>query len=380
MEPSVFDSLEQASLCNGPESVFALLVAAARREKNYQMLFGARVMEVRQRLGLPLIDTDPEPKLTADQRPIYQAALAEAARETGSFLLDAGDICGAWPYFKAIGDPGPIAAAVENVEEEENLDRIIEIAYREGVHRQKGFELILKHHGICSAITWFESNPDPESRQLCLALLVRTLHRDVVSALRETIATTEASAPPDDNIDKLIAGRSWLFEGTSSYVDSTHLTAVVRFSPELEDPEVLKLAKELADYGQHLNPMFHFRGDPPFESTYLDHSVYLRALLNEEVDAAIAHFTQKVVDGGDIMHCEALVDLLCRLGRYRDAVQASLDYLPGPSNPMRNCPPVLQLCQMAGDYTRLRNLARESDDLLGFAAGVLQEQEKGKKS
>jgi len=32
----------------------------------------------------------------------------------------------------------------------------------------------------------------------------------------------------------------------------------------------------------------------------------------------------------------------------------------------------LQLCQMAGDYATLRSLARKSEDLLGFAAGVIQ--------
>ena len=66
----------------------------------------------------------------------------------------------------------------------ENLDRVIEIAYREGVNPSKGFELILKQHGICSAITWYGSNPDQQSRQQCLRLLVRRSLPDRVRGFR----------------------------------------------------------------------------------------------------------------------------------------------------------------------------------------------------
>jgi hypothetical protein len=376
MDNSIFDALEQASRRRGPEAVLDLVIATAYQEKNYRMLFGARIMQVRLRLGLTLIDTDPTPRVTPEQRPVYEKAVTEAAREVGGLLLAAGDIAGAWPYFKAIDAPEAVAAAIENMNTEDGLDRIIEIAYQEGVNRRKGFELILKHRGICSAITWFGANPDYESRKWCLDLLVRTLYKEVAAALKETIAATEGAAPVEDSLALLIAGREWLFDGTSSYVDSTHLTAIVRFSLELENPATLRMAMELAEYGQHLNPMFHFRGDPPFEATYLDHAFYLRALLGEDVDAAIAHFRQKIDGIGDSIHAEALIELLVRLGRYDDAVQASLEYLPDSDGASRSCTPVLQLCQMASDYLRLQRIARDSGDLLGFAAGVIQGSEK----
>jgi len=376
MDNSIFDAVEHASRCHGPKAVLDLVIATAYQEKNYRMLFGARIMQVRLRLGLTLIDTDPTPQVTPEQRPVYEKAVTDAAREVGGLLLDAGDIAGAWPYFKAIDEPAAVSAAIENVSAEDGLERIIEIAYQEGVNRRKGFELILKHRGICSAITWFGSNPDYESRKSCLDLLVRTLYKEVAAALKDTIASTEGAAPPTDRVTELIAGREWLFEGTSSYVDSTHLTAVVRFSPELEDPATLRRAMELAEYGQHLNPMFHFRGDPPFEVTYLDHGFYLRALLGEDVDAAIAHFRQKISGIGDSIGAEALIELLVRLGRYDDAIQASLEYLPDPDGASRSCTPVQQLCQMARDYLRLQRIARNSGDLLGFAAGVIQGSEK----
>lgn len=385
MDKNEFDLLEQTLRSDGPEAVFDRLIRGAREEKDSRVLFGARMMQVRHRLGLPLIETEPVLDLGVE-RPAYETAFREAAREAGDLLLAAGDIIGAWPYFKAIGEQAPVAAAIENVNPDnvnpddvnqgEILDRVIEIAFQEGVNPRKGFELILEHRGICSAITWFGYNREFGTRQVCLGLLVRTLYSQVASALKETIASAEGAAPQTNSVAELIAGRAWLFEGTSSYTDSTHLTSVLRFTPELEDAWALRMALELAQYGQCLDPMFHFRGDPPFENTYLDHAVYLRALLGQDVEAAIAHFRKKAEPpaamGGDTAPAEVLIDLLVQLKRYAEAIQASVAYLPDANRTPVSCPSALQLCQMAGDYATLRSLARKSEDLLGFAAGVIQ--------
>jgi hypothetical protein len=174
----------------------------------------------------------------------------------------------------------------------------------------------------------------------------------------------------------LIAGRAWLFEGNSSYVDSTHLSVLLRFTPELEDPESLRMALEMADYGRCLAAMFHFRGDPPFEDTYADHAVYLRALLGESVDRAVAHFRKKATEAisalGDTTAAEVLIELLVRLGRHAEAIETSLQFFPASSANPLSCPSATQLCQMAGDYQQLRNLARERGDLLSFSAAVIQ--------
>jgi hypothetical protein len=136
--------------------------------------------------------------------------------------------------------------------------------------------LLLQHHGICSAITWYGSSPDYAGRTECLRLLIRTLYNQLAGSLRETVAATENVTPPN-SVRELIAGREWLFEGMSSYIDSTHLVSILRFAPDLEDPEMLRMALEMAEYGCRLSPMFHFRGDPPFEDVHLDHAVYLKA-------------------------------------------------------------------------------------------------------
>jgi hypothetical protein len=376
MESATFERLERAFRSDGSAATFDLLIRNALESKDYRLLFGARLMQARHSLKLPLIETEPTINLSGDELSSYEKALNKAARETGELFLADGDIVSAWTYFKALGDPAPVAAAIEKMNGGEQLDRVIEIAFHEGVNPRKGFELILEHHGICRAITLFGSNRDYASRQYSLRLLVRTLYGQLTASLKETIAAVEGAAADDASLAELIAGRPWLFEGTSSYVDSTHLTALLRFTPELEDTESLRMAAEMADYGRCLAPMFHFRSEPPFEDTYADHAVYLRALLGEEVDHAIAHFRKKVTETvaapRDTTAAEVLIELLVRLGRYAEAIQASLEFFPKSSATPPSCASAIQLCQMAGDYRQLRELAVERGDLLAFTAAVIQ--------
>jgi len=359
-----FTQLEQTLQSDGPGAVFDLLEQQAREEGNARVLFDAGILRVRHRLGLPLIETEAVPELNAEQRPPYEAAFRESARAAGHLCLARGDIPGAWPYFKAIGEHAPVADALEAVSGGEDLDRLIAIAFQEGVNVRKGFELILEHHGICSAITWFHSARDPRSRNECLRLLVQALYREIASSLRRAIASVEGAEPAADRIAPLIAGRDWLFEGMASYTDSTHVASVLRLAPALEDEPSLRMALEIAEYARHLDPMYHFRGDPPFEDPYGDAAVFLKALLGEEVEAGIAHFRAKVAGPEDAAAAEVLIDLLSRLERYSDAIETSAACLPDAT---------LQLCQSARDFTALREQARSRNDIIGYAAGLLQQ-------
>jgi hypothetical protein len=130
---------------------------------------------------------------------------------------------------------------------------------------------------------------------------------------------------------------------------------------------MLELALDLAEYGQRLSSQFHYRGEPPFEG-YQDYIVYLGALLGRDVDAAVAHFRQKAAAGepGDTACAQVAIKLLVKLGRYPEAIAASLEYLSDGD------PALFQMCQTAGDFEQLAALARERDDLLAFTAAMVQ--------
>ena len=376
MADEVFDALEQALRSGGPDAGFDLLVQKFREEKKYPLLFEARLMKSRHALGLPLVQTERLEDLPEAKRGTHERAFMDAAREVGGLFLADGDVPRAWPYFRAIGETAPVFTAIDQLQPQENQEAVIEIALHERVHPRKGFELILANYGICRAITFLDQYPDRKTREDCIRLLVRTLHHDVLENLKRTIAKAEETAPETKRIPELIAGRDWLFGEYDYYVDTSHLVSILRFSLDVTDRDTLALAIELAEYGKHLSSMFAFKSDPPFEDGYADHQIYLRALLGENIDEAIAHFKQKIAssnpDESGTVPAQALVTLLARLGRFEDAITVSLDHLRDVDPSQLACPSVFQLCQTAGDYGRLRNLARESGDLLHFAAAALQ--------
>ncbi len=376
MPEDLFHSLEHALRSRGPEAGFDLMIQEFRQEKKYSLLFEARLMQSRHALGLPLVQNGQLEDLPEDKRPAHERALMDAAREVGGLFLADGDIPRAWSYFRAIGETQPVADAIEQVAPAENQDAVIEIALHERVHPRKGFELILADYGICRAITFFDQYPDRKTRDDCIRLLVRTLHHDVVENMKRAIAKADGAAPETSRLPELMAGRAWLFGEYDYYVDTSHLLSILRFSLDLVDRETLALAIELAEYGKRLSSMFHFRGEPPFEDGYTDYAAYLRALMGEGVEEGIAHFRLKIANsdpqqtGG--APAQVLVGLLVRLERYAEAIEVSLEHLGDADPAGLTCPSVFQLCQLAGDYSRLRELARDRGDLLYFAAGAMQ--------
>jgi hypothetical protein len=371
MPEDLFDELDAALRSRGPEAGFELLIGKFRDQKKYPLLFETRVMQSRHALGLTLVRNGSVEDLSEEQRTVQERAYIDAARETGGLFLADGEIVRAWPYFRAIGDTAAVAAAIEKVAPAENQEAIIEIALHERVNPRKGFELILANFGICRAITFFGQYPDPQTRDDCIRLLVRTLHRELVEGLERAILKVEGAAPDARSVPELIAGRDWLFGEYDYYVDTSHLISILGFSLDLDDRATLVLAAELADYGKRLSKMFHYRGDPPFDAGFADYAVYLRALLGENPDEAVAHFRGKLVDG-DPRPAEVLVTLLVRLDRFAEAIDISREHLRDIEASQLQCPSIFQLCQMAGDYARLKEVARERGDLLHFAAGAMQ--------
>ena len=376
MGDSAFDLLEQAVRSGGSEAAFDFLIQKFREEKNYPLLFEARLMKKRRELGLPLIWAHSLEDLPQETRRTYEEDYIEAAREVGGLFLADGDIPQAWPYFHAIGEMEPVAAAIEAFQSQEGIEPIIEIAFQQGVHPRKGFELILAHYGLCRAITSFSQYPGQEGRDDSARLLVRQLYEDLVESLKLAIARREGHKPDTESVCALIADRDWLFEQNGYHLDTTHLASVIRFTLELSDRDTLALAVELAEYGKRLSSMFQYQHHPPFDNGYEDYAVYLRALRGEDADGAIEHFRKKVaeLDPAEVgSHpAQVLVELLARLKRYAQAIEVSLEYLQNVKSAELACPSVTQLCQLAGDPGKLMEIGRQRSDLLSFAAGLLQ--------
>jgi hypothetical protein len=370
-----FDLIEQAVQQGGAQSARDLLVAISQKDKDYPLLFKARLMQARHKIGLPLVFNGSLDDLRQSERQPYEEAMKGAARETGGLYLADGDILRAWPYFRAIGDSTPVAEAIEKIESHDQLDGIIELAFGQGVNPRKGFELLLKHHGICRAITFFQQYPDPKSRDQCALLLLRSLHSELVDNLKRAILQTEGQQPECTDVTGLIQGRDWLFGDLDYYVDTAHLTAIIPLALDFTDPNALQLAIQLCDYGAHLSPKFHYHSDPPFEDFYCDHAIYLKALVGCDTGAAVAHFRKKVSASdpptAGTGAAQVLVLLLTRLKRYHDAIQVSLEHLSDQNPNELGCPTIPQLCQLAGDYDSLREVTRLRGDILNFTAATI---------
>jgi hypothetical protein len=375
-----FDLIERTVASGGAASALDLLARKFITEKQYPQLFETRLMQKRLELGLPLIQLGAIEDLLEPERSSYEEGVRQAARETGALYLAEGDIPHAWPYFRAIGDRETVALAIDSTEPGEHIEAVIDIALGQRVHPPKGLELVIAQHGLCRAITYFEQFPNLERREECLILLVRTLHAELVSNLKQAIERREGQSPASNGIPELMAGREWLFGEFDAYVDTSHVVNVVRFAVDLQDHHAIRLALELCDYGAHLSAQFKMRGEPPFEDIYADHAIYLHALLGERMEAAIEHLREKIVAQGvaqcdplrAIQSAQVLVGLLVRRERYQEAMQISIEHLSGVAPDQLACPTLFQLCQLAGDSERLKELARAQGDLLTFAAGAIQ--------
>ncbi len=380
MPANEFDEIEAALAPGGAPAVFDLLIRRFAEEKQYGRMFDARLMQQRHELGLPLLVSGSLDQLAEPLRRRYEDAMRNAARDAGQLYLSAGDIARAWPYFRAVGEAAPVANAIEQitkVESTEGIEPVLEIALHERVNPRKGFELLLSHHGICRAITLFDQYPDPATREHCLGLLVHHIHSELVDRLKRAIEQNEGSAPETAFVPDLLSDRDWLFGEYDSYIDTSHLISVLRYSLESNDRQTQSLAVELAEYGRHLGSMYHQAGEPPLENIYVDHGTFLRAMLGERVDEAVAHFRNKLPhydpDQIGTYPAQVVVRLLLRLDRCAEAVEVFRTYLQDTPPAYLSCPSLLELCQMAGDLKSLKQAARDQGDLLTYAAAAIGE-------
>jgi hypothetical protein len=385
MSQNTFDRLECQLSEHGVDAVFDELAAELKSAGRFHELFDVLLMRTRHRLGLSVILTTSLDDLPEPLRSQVEEAYLAACREVGMLLLGKRQLREAWMYLRPVGERAAVAAALADIEpSEENLQDLIEIALHEGVAPELGYGLLLKNYGTCNAISAFEAslaNRSPSDQQAAAGLLLGHLHRELVANVRADIARREGREPSGQSLAELVAERDWLFADNNYHVDTTHLAATIRFARLLVNREHLALALDLTDYGRQLGPQFQFTGDEPFVDVYPSHGLFFAAQLGRDVERAVDHFRDRArqvsVDEQGTGPGEVLIALLARLGRYEEAIEATIEHVPRGARTSGFAPTLFELARLAGNYEPLLAACRQREDLVGYTAGLVAKQAAG---
>ena len=382
MSVNSFDELKSVAAQGGVEAVLEHLVEKLRNEQSIHEMLQVRLMQCRHRLGLPVAQPPVLDKLEEPLRTQVEDAYVAAYREAGHLLLEAGRIREAFMYLRPLGDTDELTEALDAIEpDDENLDEIVEVAIHEGIAPRRGFELVLRDYGICNAITMFESamyDKPLEQQQQVVQLLVDSLHAELLGSLSAEIARQEGSQPTGQSIAELVADREWLFTDDAYHIDTSHLHSVVRFARVADDPAVLAKTIDLCEYGKRLAPQFQYQTEEPFADVYGGQQRFFETLIGRNVDQGLAYFREKAetlsAEEHGIGPIEVYVALLSRLGRHDEALDAAIKMLPADARMLGFAPSLVELAGRTGNYAGLMQVCEKRNDVLGFAAGLVESQ------
>jgi len=377
---SLFDQLEQQSTSGGVDAVLQHLITSLQQDKKHHELFEALKMQVRHRAGLPLLYGESGDDLDSKQRTLLEDGLLGACRQVGTGLLEDGRVSEGWMYMRPVGDMSAAREMINKIEvQDDNIDEMVEVLLQEGVDPARGFSVVLQNYGTCNAITTFESvmpQKGKADQRAVAQLLLRHVHQELFTNVKADVAGRQDSEPTATTLAELIAGQEGMFGEHSYHIDTTHLASTTRFSRILEDEESLRLALDLTQYGKELHEQFQYEGDEPFTDIYRDHAFYFQALLGENLDEALAYFKDRSdnVDTNQwgTVGIETYIDLLARVGKIEEAIAVTIEKTQPGQRTMGLAPSLLELCERSGNYSPLMDACRGSDDVLGFATGLMQ--------
>jgi hypothetical protein len=377
---SLFDQLEQQSTSGGVDAVLEHLITSLQQDKKHHELFEALKMQVRHRAGLPLLYGESGDDLDSKQRTLLEDGLLGACRQVGTALLEDGRVSEGWMYMRPVGDMAAAREMINKIEvQDDNIDEMVEVLLQEGVDPARGFSVVLQNYGTCNAITTFESvmpQKGKADQRAVAQLLLRHVHQELFTNVKADVAGRQESEPTATTLAELIAGQEGMFGEHSYHIDTTHLASTTRFSRILEDEESLRLALDLTQYGKELHEQFQYEGDEPFTDIYRDHAFYFQALLGENLDEALAYFKDRSdnVDTNQwgTVGIETYIDLLARVGKIEEAIAVTIEKTQPGQRTMGLAPSLLELCERSDNYSPLMDACRGSDDVLGFATGLMQ--------
>ncbi|TWT32517.1 hypothetical protein KOR34_42800 [Posidoniimonas corsicana] len=360
-----------------PGELLAQFAERCAAAGDWGRLFEARLMQARLRLGLP-IDCTLLADRSAAVRDELEKAYHEACVEAGEGLIAAGRPVDAWPYLKAAGEQQRISAALRGVTPtEHDSEELIQLALHEGADPALGFRWLLEQSGTCNAVTTLDGLAgylETDELRGCAEVLVGWLHRDLRDSIAAHIERQEGAPPSGDDFAEWYEGRPWLFEHESSHVDASHLGSTVRWSRLMEDRPLLEEAVRLADYGARLHESQRFPQPPPFEDAYTAHLLWLRAVLGDGVDQAVAYFRRQAKHADEYARpacVEEYVNLLARCGRGGEALGELTKLVPADFPLPPGAPTPLELARVSGAWDAYDRLVRQRGDVVGYAAGLI---------
>ena len=379
---STFDRIAELKAADGPGAALDFLVETLRSEKNYHKLFDALLLKKKCELGLPTVNPTSLQDVPEEQRAEFENCYIESAREVGTALLDEGKLQDAWVYFRTIGEPEAVAKKLDETtlpDDYEKSQALINIALYEGANPVRGLEFLLSSNGTCNTITALDQaiGQFPEDdRKKAAAMMVRHLYDELCQTVKSEVdkrMTLPPGAGPK-TLREMIMGREWLFQEGNYHVDVSHLNSVVRFARFI-DPQSkeMDLAIQLCEYGCQLDPQFQYPGEPPFEEFYPAHQAFFKVLTGRDIDEGLKYFEQKLEHEPDEpdqqLIAYVMVDLLLKCERMDAAVELASKHLRFVDEQVFS---FAELCQKAGKPDKWAAAAKESGDLVGYAAALVQ--------
>ncbi len=378
MNNSLFLDIDQTLERSNPKEAVDRLCILLKNKGDYHPLFEALMLQARMKMGLPALLSQTGEELTPEQKTAYETEVKTAARTVGQYFLDEKNLLNAWPYYRMIGEPAPVAKALETWEpgegDEETFPAVLDLAIQQGANPERGFALLLKKYGTCNAITALgQSFPHGGPvRQKAVALLVDALTNDLRNSLSLHAKELTGDVPADSaTIADILKIPAELMTDESYHIDVSHLSSVVQYSLEMPAGETTKKVIDLCEYGSKLSPRFQPNSEPPFEGGYKDYLTYYRTLNGINTEEGLAHFRLKAesVENATEMTApaEVYVHLLSQLGRHGEALQAFARYLAQANPRQLACPMPTELARQSGDYTSLAELCLRRGDAVGYA-------------
>ncbi len=388
-ETDIFERLSQFR--DDPSEMLEEMIRHFRQARKPMELFEALKMRVRNQLGLPLISQEGEAARPEEVERQLELGLLDACREAGTMLIEDGRVADGWMYLRPTGDTELARKLLSEIEiGEENYDEMIQVLLHEGIDVARGYQAVLDHQGTCNSITLYEqslagrSKPD---REAAAARLLDHLYDELTSLVRGDIARREAPAGEEESLHDMIEKRRWILADGGYHLDTTHLASTVRIASVLNDPGELRKAWELTQYGRRLHHQFQYPGEEPFVDFYPAYATFYSILLGENVDAGLKVFERKArtTDVGEhgTGAIETYVDLLDRVGRHGEAIEAAIELVPDEVPPQRIVPMLLEIASrasVAGDeegYSQIVAYCQKHGDLLGYAAVLHAAREPG---